>query len=297
MDSQLSGERLTEERAFVKRFSEGLSSHKVEYPADFSTPLEERPRKVPVVQVPVAEPPDLMDVDAPAQDTSVSLTVKSLKPSISITVTAQLTDSVADLKALVAQSSPSAPPVEAQRLLIKGKALTDAKLLKEYDLTDGATVHLILKPVDKAASTPVIASPAGGSAATSAPPAPAPSQIPRSDMSTFAGSSAHPEPPSLTITTSLDDSTPGTAMPLTVTDAVAPPLGPQPQVSSASFHETVANPVFWQKLHALCVTEFTYENDADAAWETFLISMKGLLSAGEAAKIRDVVGVMGMGGA
>jgi hypothetical protein len=51
MDSQLSGERLTEERAFVKRFSEGLSSHKVEYPADFSTPLEERPRKVPVVQV------------------------------------------------------------------------------------------------------------------------------------------------------------------------------------------------------------------------------------------------------
>jgi hypothetical protein len=226
-------------------------------------------------------------------DTSVSLTVKSLKPSISITVTAQLTDSVADLKALVAQSSTSAPPVEAQRLLIKGKALTDTKLLKEYDLTDGATVHLILKPVDKAASTPAITAPAGGSAVTSAIPAPTPSQIPQSDMSTSAASSSHPEPPSLTITTSLDDSTPGTAMPLTVTDAVAPPLGPQPQVSSASFHETVANPAFWQKLHALCVTEFTYENDADAAWETFLISMKGLLSAGEAAKIRDVVGVMG----
>ena len=42
---------MNEERAFVKRYTEDLASHKVEYPADFSTPLEDRPRKVPVVGV------------------------------------------------------------------------------------------------------------------------------------------------------------------------------------------------------------------------------------------------------
>ncbi len=56
---------------------------------------------------------------------------------------------------------------------------------------------------------------------------------------------------------------------------------------------TVSDPAFWQKLHALCVAEFTYEDDADSAWENFLIGMKGRLSAGEAARIRDVVGVRG----
>lgn len=41
------------------------------------------------------------------------------------------------------------------------------------------------------------------------------------------------------------------------------------------------------------MSEFIYEDDADAAWEGFLVSMKGRLSAGEAALIRDVVGVRG----
>lgn len=51
MDTPLNDEKLSEERAFMKRYSEGLASHKVEYPSDFSTPLEDRPRKVPVVGV------------------------------------------------------------------------------------------------------------------------------------------------------------------------------------------------------------------------------------------------------
>jgi hypothetical protein len=73
----------------------------------------------------------------------------------------------------------------------------------------------------------------------------------------------------------------------------APPLGPGPEVTSATFHRTVADPVFWQKVHALCVSEFAYEDEGDSCWESFLRSMKGKLSAGEAAKIRDVVGVRG----
>ena len=51
MDAPLTGDRLVEERAFMKRYTEGLSKHKVEYRADFSAPLEERPRKVNVIGV------------------------------------------------------------------------------------------------------------------------------------------------------------------------------------------------------------------------------------------------------
>ena len=90
-----------------------------------------------------------------------------------------------------------------------------------------------------------------------------------------------------------DDSIPGTPVPLTDNDIDVPPLGPQPQVSSAAYHNTISDPSFWQKVHAICVTEFILEDDADSAWETFLLSMKSKLSAGEAAKIRDVVGVRG----
>ncbi|WVQ94327.1 hypothetical protein IAU59_001406 [Kwoniella sp. CBS 9459] len=286
-DQPLSGDRLNEERAFIKRYTEGLSSHKVEYPADFSTPLEDRPRKVAVVGIDVADPPsaESMDVDSGAQDNTVELTIKSLRPSLTITLSAQLTDTVSDLKTAIASSSSSAPSVDSQRLLLKGKALTDTKLLKEYDITSGATLHLMVK----------------------AAPAPAPVSTDSakttetgltSDEATFPPpSSASPAPPALTITTSLDSSsTPGTSMPLSVMDRSAPPLGPQPQVSSSTFHTTVADPAFWQKIHALCISEFAYEEEADSAWETFLVSMKGRLSAGEAAKIRDVVGVTGMGG-
>lgn len=102
----------------------------------------------------------------------------------------------------------------------------------------------------------------------------------------------HARVPSLTITTDADLARPDSpGSPLLVTDA--PPLGPQARVSSAAFHQTVSDPQFWQRLHQLCLGEFAYEDDADQAWEGFLLSMKGRLSAGEAAKIRDVVGVRG----
>ncbi|WVW79711.1 hypothetical protein I302_101681 [Kwoniella bestiolae CBS 10118] len=273
-DAPLQGDKLNEERAFIKRYTEGLSSHKVEYPADFSTPLEDRPRKVAVVGVEVAEPPSAegMDVDTPSQDT-VTITIKCLKPSLTLPITANLTDTVTDLKSQIAKSSSNAPSADSQRLLLKGKALTDTKLLKEYDIKDGAILHLMVKIPSASASV-------AGKELTS-------------DEATFPSS---PGPPALTITTSIDGTAPGTSMPLTNIDSAAPPLGPQPQVSSASFHQTIADPQFWQKIHALCVSEFPLEDEADAAWETFLVSMKGKLSAGEAAKIRDVVGVTGMGG-
>lgn len=253
------------------------------------------------------------------------MTIKSLKPALTYTITAQPTDSVLDLKKLVSSASTTssgstagAVTVDSQRLLLKGKALADNKLLKEYDIKSGATVHLILKAAP-AASSSSMTSAAGMPASVPAPSAPSastsgssinPGGVP--DLGSASASTATTKPtsialprpsvggharvPSLTITTEAPGASPGTSspgqeVPLNINDA--PPLGPQAQISSASFHQTIADPDFWQKVHALCVAEFANEVDADQAWEAFLLSVKGRLSAGEAAKIRDVVGVRG----
>jgi UV excision repair protein RAD23 len=57
----------------------------------------------------------------------------------------QPTDTVSEVKASLA-SQPHAPPAEAQRLLLKGKALADTKLLKEYGVKEGDTINLMIKP-------------------------------------------------------------------------------------------------------------------------------------------------------
>lgn len=192
-------------------------------------------------------------------------------------MTVNVTDSVTQLKQLISKASSSAPAPDSQRLLLKGKALTDSKLLKEYDITDGSIVHLYLKPA---------------AAASASTPAASASTAPVGEPSTPRSSPPSPAPPSLTITTSVDDG-PGTSIPLTNYDLAAPPKGPQAEITSATFHRTLADPAFWQKIHAICVTEFEHGDEADSAWEHFLRAMKGKLSAGEAAKIRDVVGVRG----
>lgn len=71
--------------------------------------------------------------------------IKSLKPPKTYTLAVQSSDTIADIKSYLA-SQPGAPPVDVQRLLLKGKALADAKLLKEYNIKDGDTVNLMVKP-------------------------------------------------------------------------------------------------------------------------------------------------------
>lgn len=229
--------------------------------------------------------------DVPAA--AVNITVKSLKPSLSLPISVNVTDSVSQLKAAISQLSSSAPNPDSQRLLLKGKALTDSKLLKEYDITDGSIVHLYLKPAAGAASGSASTSTSAAESATTTAPATSISTAPVGEASRSSPSPPSPAPPALTITTDVDDDGPGTSMPLTNFDLAAPPTGPQPEVTSATFHNTIADPTFWQKIHALCVSEFEHGDEADLTWEHFLRAMKGKLSAGEAAKIRDVVGVRG----
>lgn len=75
----------------------------------------------------------------------MSIVIKSLKPLKTYTLAVQSSDTIADIKSYLA-SKPGAPPVDVQRLLLKGKALADAKLLKEYSIKDGDTVNLMVKP-------------------------------------------------------------------------------------------------------------------------------------------------------
>lgn len=51
MDNPITGEKVAEERAFVKRYTDGLGTRNVEYGPEYTTPLEDRPRKVPVLAV------------------------------------------------------------------------------------------------------------------------------------------------------------------------------------------------------------------------------------------------------
>lgn len=201
-------------------------------------------------------------------DASINLTIKSLKPALTISVMGKPSESVADLKRAIAAAG--GPEADSQRLLIKGKALADNKLLMEYELADGAVINLIAK-----AAAPVAA-------------APAPSQVPTPPVTRKSGEKAA-APPSLTITTDA----PGAEATDMRYDLTPEPPSP---VSGASFHNTLSSPLFWQKIHALCQEEFSNEAEADTVVDTFLVSVKSRISASEAALIRDTVGVAGMGG-
>jgi len=77
--------------------------------------------------------------------TTVQITFKSLKPPFSITIPVSPADPISSIKTQIADQ-PRAPPASAQRLLLKGKALADAKLLKEYNVQNGDTINLMVKP-------------------------------------------------------------------------------------------------------------------------------------------------------
>jgi UV excision repair protein RAD23 len=76
---------------------------------------------------------------------TISLSFKVSKPPRTFTLPLSPADSIATIKEQLA-TQPGAPPGEAQRLLLKGKALADGKLLKEYSVRDGDVINLMLKP-------------------------------------------------------------------------------------------------------------------------------------------------------
>lgn len=162
----------------------------------------------------------------------------------------QPTDTIAQIKAQLAAVT-GAPPADAQRLLLKGKALADGKLLREYAVKDGDTVNLMVKPGFDWDPTKPTASPTS----TSPPSEPerkveAQTLLPGTESKTTRG--GHSRIPSVVLSPSPSlTPSPGEKLvdiPL-ILDTSSIPASPA-AVSDTPYHTTIAQPEFWEKLYA-----------------------------------------------
>ncbi|KAJ3479080.1 hypothetical protein NLI96_g9317 [Meripilus lineatus] len=287
------------ELAFVKNYVNILSAQPVTFANDHQVPPEESLKKVPVLQVDVPPPPERKAGTA-VSAAAITITFKSLKPPQSYTLSIQPTDTISAIKSQLA-SEPGAPPAEVQRLLLKGKALADNKLLQEYGIKDGDTVNLVVKPGyswdPKAVPIARTSSPAGNAASLQ------PSQseenvtltpeLPKSKRSHSRVPSVVLSPsPSLTATTNekIVD------IPLLLDASSIPTSLSATGHADSPYHSRLSQPAFWSRLHEFLSGEFPNHGDAERAWEDFFCVSKGNLSVSEIAKIRDKVGFTGMAG-
>ncbi|KAJ7126301.1 hypothetical protein C8R44DRAFT_874662 [Mycena epipterygia] len=175
------------------------------------------------------------------------------------------TGTIPQVKARLA-AKPNRPPAASQRLLLKGKVLADAKLVKEHPVSDGDTVNLVLKlmPADTPPTLTLDPSPK-----LSPSPGPAPTAPRR-----------HQRIPSVVLSPSPSSETPGATADITLT--LDNSLSALPELSA--YHVAIADPEFWQDLLVFLRTKFPTDADAQLAFEDFI------------ARIRDRVGIVGMAG-
>ncbi|KAH7097013.1 hypothetical protein BKA62DRAFT_717826 [Auriculariales sp. MPI-PUGE-AT-0066] len=272
-----------------------LADTPLERANDFQLPPDQWPRKIPVLGIDLPAPPEKIQQQQSATTAKLQLTIKSLKPALTFQISVSPTDTVADLKALLA-AQPNAPSAESQRLLYKGKALADARLLKEYDLPSDAVLNLMSTAKPTAAANLVPAHRATPSLDIHPPPdeaPPSPSMIPSLVLSptpvrSRSGSTAGNISPSRSpVSVNLDLSNNSLA-----------PQEPTHHASTAptSYHTTITDPAFWKHLHGFLQEQFKNRDDASSAFEEFLVASKNELSITDIAKIRDTVGIFGMGG-
>lgn len=244
--------------------------------------------------------------------TSVNITFKSSKPPQSFTLSVQCDDPVSAIKFQLA-SQPRAPPADAQRLLLKGKALADNKLLREYNVKDGDTINLMVKPGfdwdPTKTAFPVLSEP-------DRRPSPEPGMSSSISLPKLTTGFRHTRTPSIVLSpspsvASLEPESKPQDINLTL-DTSTIPTGLLSPVTRSSFQATISESEFWGRLlsflRCVCMpliaqytnepnrSEFTNENDALVAFEDFLRASKGAMTASEIARIRDCVGVVGMAG-
>lgn len=168
----------------------------------------------------------------------------------------QPTDTIQAIKSQLAAES-GAPPADVQRLLLKGKALADAKLLKEYDIKDGDTVNLMVKPGFQWDPT-----------ATSKPEEKAAEDtsiritlVPEQPKSRH-GHSRIPSvvlSPSPSLTPVTDEKL--VDIPL-ILDTSNIPLNPSPPGPDTPYHAVISRPEFWDRLYTFLglVLSLSYTN-------------------------------------
>ncbi|KAI0034663.1 hypothetical protein K488DRAFT_44989 [Vararia minispora EC-137] len=278
------------ELAFVKNLVGVLAAQPAVFASDFQQPPEQQLKRVPVLQISVPPPPPPAAPGQPALSV-LSVSFKSSKPPFAATLDISPADSIASIKAHIA-AQPDAPPAEAQRLLLRGKALSDTKLAKDYDIRPGDTVNIMVKP-GFAPAPPLVApkptQPADSSLAlpTDAPRKRSHGRIPSVVLS--------PSPSPSTDDKDLRDIPLVDENGVTISADLDQPAehGAQPQ---STYHATVASPEYWDRLFSFMMSQFPVRSDALQAFEDYLNASKGALSASEIARIRDHVGVIGMAG-
>lgn len=176
---------------------------------------------------------------------ALGITIKSVKPAQSYTLSVQPTDTIGAIKAQLA-SEPGAPPADVQRLLLKGKALADGKLLKEYDVKDGDTVNLMVKPGFQW----------DPSATTATPPAEKEQKetqitlVPEPQGGRRHGHGRIPSvvlSPSPSLSPLSDEKL--ADIPL-ILDTSNMPSSPETAPPDTSYHQKISNPEFWEHLYA-----------------------------------------------
>ncbi|KAK7044448.1 ubiquitin-like protein [Favolaschia claudopus] len=284
------------EVAFLRVYLNTLSSQPLTYNDNYQQPPQNSLKKVPVLQIALPPPPVRAAAAADTAST-LTLTFKSLKPAATFTLSSiHPADSIQSLKQRIA-AEPNGPPVSAQRLLFKGKALADAKLVKEYpNLLSGETVNLVLKPTTTTSSTTDMD--------TLPAPKPTLSTGDRPVVSA-AEAAAHPRRhtriPSVVLSPSPSHDNAAGSPAASVTDITLTldNIDAEPGLAAAelsTYHEKLAEPEFWEALLVFLNSSFPAPADAARAWEDFLRASKNTLTASEVARIRDRCGVSGMAG-
>ncbi|KAJ7243984.1 ubiquitin-domain-containing protein [Mycena rebaudengoi] len=194
---------------------------------------------------------------------TLTLTIKSLRPPAQYSLAVHPTDSFA---------YPAAPPADTQRLLLKGTALADNKLVTESSVKDGDTLNLLLSlSIDlkgRPSLSPSTGVPAGRGyqripsvVLSSSPSAEAPpSDLPSSSGSSSPSTRSCQNSATRDITLTFDDATPALVeQELSVQHDLPPPA------------------------------------DAQRAFEELLRTAKGTLTVSEIARLWGQAGVTGMG--
>lgn len=221
----------------------------------------------------------------PAADETVKLTVKSLKPALSFTLAARPTATVADLKKQLAAAEVDAPAPEQQRWILKGKAMGDGKLLREFEVQDGAVVNLMItKAPAPAAAVAASSSSASTSTAAASPSSPGVPSLTLSEPSTSSSSN----PPQVSLAKDLD------ALPLSTSSTS--PAHPEHAGLSPAFLSTVASPALWQSVRSTVEGHFEGDKEAQRVWEAMFDGAQEWIRPNDKALIRERVGYSAMGG-
>ncbi|KAG8982699.1 hypothetical protein FRB93_007920 [Tulasnella sp. JGI-2019a] len=274
-----------EELAFLKTQALALQNIPVTFDNDYQPALADVPKKVFPFQITILPPPtkpqptNILSSDPSSSSGGaaglsrggVSLIIKSTKPSITFTLQAHPTDTIAQIKAKLTQEHPRAPEADDQRLLLKGKVLADAKLLKEYPIsTDATNITLMTKPGStwtgeerKTQTSPGITvdgTPAGGEVVMAEPETiaqPTPRNLARPSGAgharSMSGAADEMPVPSVTLSPMPDTDPKGNINPnpavqldMDLNMIVDPPRAMTP--TAEGFHHVISDPEFWQKL-------------------------------------------------